>query len=157
MCRVFAILGHIQFLWSLYTLHCVEYRHLNTYIVQIPDEISSFVISPMVWNLGYTSTILLLVTSSTLLHLPRLSTSVSWSTFLVLSFSRVPWVHGSYLVSTEICFHTANPTVRGIQQCSKQPHHPGVSDPPPRFFFFDKFIGKMLYFSANKRDSSLTS
>jgi hypothetical protein len=31
-----------------------------------------------------------------------------------------------------------NPTVRGIQQCSKQsfqPHHPGVSEPPLEFFF----------------------
>ncbi len=37
----------------------------------------------------------------------------------------------------------ANPTVRGIHQCSKQsfqPHHPGVSEtPPPRFFFFFGF------------------
>jgi hypothetical protein len=48
----------------------------------------------------------------------------------------------------------ANPTVRVIQQCSKQsfqPHHPGVSETPPlNFFFFAKFIGKMLYFSVKK-------
>jgi ribonuclease HI len=40
----------------------------------------------------------------------------------------------------------ANPTVRGIQQCSKQsfqPHHPGVSDPPPPpVFFFSNLFGK---------------
>jgi hypothetical protein len=47
-----------------------------------------------------------------------------------------------------------NPTVRGIQQCSKQsfqPHHPGVSETrPPRIFYFLKVIGKMLYFSIKK-------
>ena len=48
----------------------------------------------------------------------------------------------------------ANPTVRGIHQWSKQSfqtHHPGsVGDNRPRYFFFNKFIGKMLYFSVNK-------
>jgi hypothetical protein len=41
----------------------------------------------------------------------------------------------------------ANPTVRGIQQYSKQsfqPQHPGVSETPPlSIFFFYKFIGKI--------------
>jgi hypothetical protein len=50
----------------------------------------------------------------------------------------------------------ANPTVRGIQQCSKQsfqPHHPGVSEtPPPRFFlfFFANLLGK-CYISVEKK------
>jgi hypothetical protein len=47
----------------------------------------------------------------------------------------------------------ANPTVRGIQQYSKQSfqtHHPGVRPPPHDFFFLPKFIGKMLYFSVKK-------
>jgi hypothetical protein len=47
-----------------------------------------------------------------------------------------------------------NPTVGGIQQRSKQSfqsHHPGgVANTPPQFFFFNKFIGKMLYFSVKK-------
>jgi hypothetical protein len=49
----------------------------------------------------------------------------------------------------------ANPTVMVIQQWSKQSfhrHHPGgVSTPPLGFFFFYKFIGKMLNFSVKKK------
>ena len=59
---------------------------------------------------------------------------------------------------------SANPTVMVIQQWSKQRFHPhhtgGVSPPwthPLGFFFFCKFIGKMLNFSVKKRDYSLTS
>jgi hypothetical protein len=44
-----------------------------------------------------------------------------------------------------------------IQQWSKQTFHPhnpeGVSDTPPWFFFFYKFIGKMLNFSVKKKQS----
>ncbi len=54
----------------------------------------------------------------------------------------------------------ANPTVMVIQQWSKQsfhPHHPGGVSPPLGFFFFYKYFGKMLNFSVEKRDYSLTS
>jgi len=55
----------------------------------------------------------------------------------------------------------ANPTVRGIQQCSKQSfqsHNPGVSEIPPLDFFFStNLLQKILYFSVKKRDYSITS
>jgi hypothetical protein len=48
----------------------------------------------------------------------------------------------------------ANPTVRGIQQCSKQsfqPHHPGVSDPPPLDFFFLTNLLEKCYISVQTK------
>ena len=53
-----------------------------------------------------------------------------------------------------ITVHLANPTVRGIQQCSKQsfqPHHPGVSDPPPLDFFFLTNLLEKCYISVQKK------
>jgi hypothetical protein len=88
------------------------------------------------------------------------------------SFEEVVTLHNICFVRVYITFHVChhqlvqasdedNPTVMVIQQCSKQsfqPHHPGVSETPPsRFFFLNKFIGKMLNFSVKKSDYSLTS
>jgi hypothetical protein len=78
-----------------------------------------------------------------------------------VSLSRKINCRTSGLLLPKIIQTLANPTVMVIQQWSKQsfhPHHPGgVSTPPIGFFFFYKFVGKMLNFSVKKRDYSLTS
>ncbi len=51
-------------------------------------------------------------------------------------------------------FLKANPTVRGIQLCSKQsfqPHHPGVSETPPSRFFFIQIHWKNAKFQCKKK------
>ncbi len=59
------------------------------------------------------------------------------------------------IISSILCYTyiRANPTVRGMQQWSKQnfqPHHPGGVDTPLSIFFPSIFWGKILYFSVKK-------
>ena len=77
-----------------------------------------------------------------------------WSVYVLFMTPVVKFFFFCYFVYYESIKRElkANPTVRGIQQCSKQSfqtHHPGVSETPsPRLFFYKTNLLGKCYISV---------